>query len=71
MKKLTSAFAGLLLLASSQVFSAENYQIDIKGMHAFVEFKIKHLGYSWLKGRFNDFDGTFVYDEKNPEKIQR
>jgi len=68
MKKLTSAFAGLLLLASSQVFSAENYQIDIKGMHAFVEFKIKHLGYSWLKGRFNDFDGTFVYDEKNPEK---
>lgn len=68
MKKLTSAIAGLLLLASSQVFSAENYQIDIKGMHAFVEFKIKHLGYSWLKGRFNDFDGTFVYDEKNPEK---
>lgn len=68
MKKLTSALAGFLLLASSQVFSAENYQIDIKGMHAFVEFKIKHLGYSWLKGRFNDFDGSFVYDGKNPEK---
>lgn len=68
MKKIASAFAGLLLLASSQVFSAENYQIDIKGMHAFVEFKINHLGVSWLKGRFNDFDGTFVYDEASPEK---
>lgn len=68
MKKITSLLAGLTLLLSSHAFSEENYQIDIKGMHAFVEFKIKHLGYSWLKGRFNDFDGTFVYDGANPEK---
>ncbi|WP_396588824.1 YceI family protein [Bermanella sp. R86510] len=60
--------AGLVLSLSSQAFSAENYQIDIKGMHAFIEFKIKHLGYSWLKGRFNDFDGQFVYDGDNIEK---
>lgn len=57
--------AGLALSLSAQAFSAENYQIDIKGMHAFIEFKIKHLGYSWLKGRFNDFDGQFVYDGDN------
>lgn len=60
--------AGLVLSLSAQAFSAENYVIDTKGMHAFVEFKIKHLGYSWLKGRFNDFNGEFTYDEKNPEK---
>jgi len=60
--------AGLVFTLSSQVFAAENYVIDTKGMHAFVEFKIKHLGYSWLKGRFNDFNGEFTYDEKNPEK---
>jgi polyisoprenoid-binding protein YceI len=60
--------AGLVLTLSSSVFAAENYVIDTKGMHAFVEFKIKHLGYSWLKGRFNDFEGEFSYDEKNPEK---
>lgn len=59
--------AGLALSLSAQAFSAENYQIDIKGMHAFIEFKIKHLGYSWLKGRFNDFDGQFVYDGDNVE----
>lgn len=59
--------AGLVLSLSSQAFAAENYVIDTKGMHAFIEFKIKHLGYSWLKGRFNDFNGEFTFDEKNPE----
>ncbi|VAW92484.1 Protein yceI precursor [hydrothermal vent metagenome] len=43
---------------------AENYDID--GEHGIVEFKIKHLGYSWLVGRFNRFEGNFSYDEKNP-----
>ncbi len=60
--------AGLVLSLSTQAFAAESYVIDTKGMHAFIEFKIKHLGYSWLKGRFNDFEGEFTYDEKNPEK---
>ena len=58
--------AALALTLSSAAFSAETYQIDKKGMHAAIQFKIKHLGYSWLIGRFNDFDGTIVYDEKSP-----
>ncbi|KZZ28468.1 hypothetical protein A3752_21145, partial [Oleiphilus sp. HI0081] len=41
---------------------------DVKGAHAFVSFKIKHLGYSWLLGRFNEFDGSFSYDAAAPEK---
>jgi len=45
---------------------AEDYVIDTKGGHAFVQFRIQHLGYSWLYGRFNDFSGTFSYDEKDP-----
>ena len=45
---------------------AENYVLDTKGAHAFIQFRIKHLGYSWLYGRFNTFDGQFSYDEKNP-----
>ena len=44
---------------------ADEYSIDKKGQHASIQFKISHLGYSWLWGRFNDFDGTFSYDEKN------
>lgn len=51
----------------AQTHAAENYAIDIKGMHAFIQFKINHLGYSWLIGRFNKFDGSFTYDAKNPK----
>ena len=47
---------------------AADYQIDVKGAHASILFKIKHLGYSWLNGRFNNFSGDFSYDSLNPEK---
>lgn len=60
---------GALLLSMSVLVApsqAAEYDIDTKGAHAFVQFKIKHLGYSWLIGRFNKFDGEFSYDEKNP-----
>ncbi|WP_016607199.1 YceI family protein, partial [Yersinia pestis] len=45
---------------------AADYKIDKEGQHAFIEFRIKHLGYSWLYGSFNDFDGSFTFDDKNP-----
>ncbi|CAA0091408.1 Protein YceI [BD1-7 clade bacterium] len=47
--------------------AAADYTIDTKGAHAFVQFKIKHLGYSWLLGRFNNFEGNFSYDAAKPE----
>jgi polyisoprenoid-binding protein YceI len=55
---------GLMFTAGSAV--AAEYKIDKEGQHAFIEFRIKHLGYSWLYGSFNDFDGSFTFDEKNP-----
>jgi len=62
----------LLTLGLGTSATAENYVIDHKGAHASINFKIQHLGYSWLLGRFNTFDGTFSYDEKNPSasKVQ-
>ncbi len=54
------------LILISQVAKAEDYVIDTKKSHAFIQFKISHLGFSWLMGRFNRFEGTFSYDEKNP-----
>lgn len=63
-----------LVLVSSMVLpslaQAADYIVDKAGAHAFIQFKIKHLGYSWLLGRFNDFDGTFSYDKDNPEASQ-
>ncbi|MFD2164781.1 YceI family protein [Thalassotalea euphylliae] len=44
---------------------AADYVIDTKGAHASINFKVKHLGYSWLTGRFNTFSGNFSYDSAN------
>ena len=63
-------FCGTLLLVSCMiagVAQAADYVIDTKGAHAFIQFRIKHLGYSWLLGQFNDFSGQFTYDEDNPD----
>ena len=47
------------------IANAADYIIDNKGAHASINFKIKHLGYSWLTGRFDTFSGKFSYDPKN------
>jgi len=68
MKKLiTLSIMSIMLLFSVTANSAEQYKIDTKGAHAFIQFKIKHLGYSWLLGRFNTFDGGFQIDRNNLE----
>ena len=64
MKKLV---IGALLGLSSLAANAADYVIDTNGAHASVNFKIQHLGYSWLTGRFNDFSGNFSYDPAKPE----
>lgn len=46
---------------------AAEYAIDTKGAHASINFKIKHLGFSWLTGRFDSFSGAFSWDGKAPE----
>lgn len=66
---LKKSFAALAL--GSMIFAgqamAADYAIDTKGQHAFVNFKISHLGYSWLWGTFKEFDGKFSFDPAKPE----
>ncbi len=50
-----------LLIGSAA--SGNEYKVDPD--HSFVEFRIKHLGYSWMYGRFNKISGDFSHD---PEK---
>ena len=74
MKKqlLTAVTASAIALGSLFSVSAQaaDYEVDTKGAHAFVQFKIQHLGYSWLLGRFNTFEGNFSYDKAAPEKSE-
>lgn len=50
--------------AFSALAPAADYQID--PAHSFVEFKIQHLGYSWMFGRFDNVSGSFSYDSAKP-----
>jgi polyisoprenoid-binding protein YceI len=45
---------------------AEYYEIDTGDAHASIDFRIQHLGYSWMSGRFNTFSGDFSYNEQDP-----
>ena len=67
MKSRLAALALVAGLAVSAPAVAADYAIDTKGQHAAVNFRIKHLGFSWLSGRFDRFSGTFSYDAKAPE----
>lgn len=68
LKKSLLALTTAALLASAANASAADYKIDKQGQHAFVQFRIQHLGYSWLYGTFRDFDGSFTFDEADPSK---
>ena len=58
--------AKLLLFAAIIPASAANYVIDIDGKHAFIHFRISHLGFSNVLGDFPDFTGQFTYDADDP-----
>lgn len=58
--------AVLAVAAQAANAQAAEFVIDSKGQHASINFRIKHLGFSWLSGRFDKFSGTFNFDDKNP-----
>ena len=65
--RVLSATALAICLLAPALTKAAEYLIDTKEAHAFIQFRIRHLGYSWLLGRFNDFEGHFTYDRREPE----
>ncbi|POF40237.1 hypothetical protein B0D71_22485 [Pseudomonas laurylsulfativorans] len=66
LKKTLAALAIGSALLSANVMAAD-YTVDKQGQHAFVDFKISHLGYSYITGTFKDIDGTFSFDAAKPE----
>ena len=56
---------GTVLAAAAIAFPAAathaaEYRID--PAHSFVQFKISHLGYSWMIGTFDKVSGDFTFD---------
>ena len=58
------ATGGVALLSTGGAALAADYSID--EVHSSVNFRIQHLGVSWLYGRFDSLKGTFSFDEENP-----
>lgn len=58
--------AGLVFSAAAAQAAPETFKID--PAHSTIEFKIRHLGISWVTGIFKEFEGTVVYDEADPSK---
>jgi len=56
----------LLAFAGVPALAADDYKID--PAHSGVNFKISHLGLSWIQGRFNDYSGAFSIDADDPGK---
>lgn len=67
MKKLLLVTTIASVLALPTLAQAADYKIDTSGAHASVNFKISHLGYSFIQGRFNTFSGDFSFDANNIE----
>ncbi|MDF2642374.1 MAG: YceI family protein [Pseudomonas sp.] len=65
-KSLAALALGTALLSAGQAMAAD-YVIDKEGQHAFVDFKISHLGYSFIHGTFKDWNGEFSFDAAKPE----
>lgn len=63
---LTAAVVAAALFGSGNALAApESFVVD--ETHSFVDFSISHLGFSYLKGRFNELSGSFVFDAEKPE----
>ncbi|MGI9331655.1 MAG: YceI family protein [Gammaproteobacteria bacterium] len=58
------ALGALFTVGPATSALAADYEVD--PAHSFIQFRIKHLGYSWLIGRFNNMNGSFNYDAGNP-----
>jgi len=60
----TRWIAAATLALAAPLAHAADYTID--PTHSFVEFRVQHLGYSWLYGRFNTISGEFSHDPAMP-----
>ena len=59
-RTLVAAFAAATLAFSAAATQAVEYRID--PAHSFVQFKISHIGISWMIGTFDEVSGSFTFD---------
>jgi polyisoprenoid-binding protein YceI len=56
----------LSILVASSAFAADEYKID--PVHSRVGFAVKHMVVNTVHGRFTDYNGSILLDDKDPSK---
>ncbi|HST78520.1 MAG TPA: YceI family protein [Verrucomicrobiae bacterium] len=64
-RKMLTLLVGLFLFCGSAL-AADQYKID--PVHSNVGFAVKHMVVNTVHGRFNDWSGNIVYDDKDLAK---
>ncbi len=64
--RIAIATLAIALTASAALAAPVKFSLD--RAHTEIGFDVRHF-FSKVHGRFNDFDGTIVFDEKDPSKI--
>ena len=66
MSRLTLILITALAMVASAAAQAGTWQIDPK--HSAVQFSVKHLGVSTVRGAFSKVTGSVTHDSANPSK---
>ena len=59
-KKLMFAFIFVIVLAGPPVFAVDIYKVD--PAHSTIGFKVRHMGISYVSGKFDTFEGALSFD---------
>jgi polyisoprenoid-binding protein YceI len=68
MKKAILLFLIISVNVSGQSTEADKF-FPVETSHSYIEFSVKYMGYAKVKGRFTDFSGMILYDDKNLDKM--
>nr|WP_250808233.1 YceI family protein [Neorhizobium tomejilense] len=68
MKKvlLSLALVSAISAMTSSAHASDTYKVD--PTHSYVGFKVSHLGFSNMIGRFDDVSGEFTFDAADPSR---
>jgi polyisoprenoid-binding protein YceI len=62
-KTSTTLMVALVIATAQFAFAADSYKLDMA--HSSIEFSVKHMMVSNVKGSFDKFDGTISFDPDN------
>lgn len=65
LRRFAGLFLGVVVLCGSAL-AADEYKID--PVHSAVAFSVKHMVVNTVHGRFNDWSGQILYDDKDLSK---